>query len=373
MTKLKALIDIGPGDVIKDEMEIYGWSQKDLAEILDISEKQISIILNNKAPITPKIAMLLEITFGKNAKFWLDLNKDYGKAKEESCPYQTTDKKADIFKKMPIRDMQKKGWLPNDKSKLFEAIKEFWGADNLNLSLLNERTAKFKKSEAFGSRFNAYFAQTWIQKVIIEAKKAKSVITYDKNTLKKLSKMIHLYSAVENGIKLFVNELKKAGVIFLIVPHLERTYTDGAAYWIGSNPVIALTGRYSRVDNFWFSLSHEIGHVLIHEKELKDPTPYFVDSIEKDAEPDKKEEEKQANKFAYEALKYDDIFNAFADNKKISRIEVLQCAQKLQIHPGIIIGHLQFNKMLSFSNLNELKESIKDILAELSSDKLNDS
>lgn len=365
MTKLKASIDIGPGDAIKDEMEKFDWSQKDLAEILDISEKQISLILTNKAPITPKIAMLLEITFGRSAKFWLDLNRNFGKVNEESCPYQVTDQKAEIFKKMPVRDMQKKGWLPNDKNKLFDAIKEFWGSSDLNLLLLNERTAKFKKSNAFDSRFNPFFAQTWVQKVIIEAKKIKDIVTYDKNKLKKLSKMIHLYSAVENGMKLFVNELRKTGVIFLIVPHLERTYTDGAAYWVGNNPVIALTGRYSRVDNFWFSLSHEIGHILIHEDKLKDPTPYFVDSIEKDAEPENEEEEKQANEFAFRVLKYQEIFNSFQGNDRISRIEVLQCAQELQIHPGIIVGYLQFHKMLSFSNLNELKESVKDILVEL--------
>lgn len=365
MTKLKALIDIGPGDVIKDKMEIYGWSQKDLAEIFDISEKQISLILNNKAPITPKIAMLLEVTFDKPAKEWLDLNKNFGNVREESCPYDAADQKAEIFKTMPIRDMQKKGWLPKDKNKLFDAIKEFWESSDLKLSLLKERTAKFKKSEAFGSRFNAFFAQTWVQKVIIEAKKAKILANYDKSKLMKLSEKIHLYSIVENGIKLFVSELKKTGVIFLVIPHLEKTYTDGAAYWIDSNPIIALTGRYSRVDNFWFSLSHEIGHILKHEDKLKDPTPYFVDSLEKDAEPEKEEEEKQANDFAYEVLKYDDIHNAFAQNKRISRIEVLQCAQNLQIHPGIIVGYLQRHEMLSYSNLNELKESIKDILTEL--------
>jgi HTH-type transcriptional regulator/antitoxin HigA len=60
--------------------------------------------------------------------------------------------------------------------------------------------------------------------------------------------------------------LKKTGVIFLIIPNLEKTYTDGSACWVNKNPVIALTGRYKRNDNFWFTLAHEIGHDLLHAR-----------------------------------------------------------------------------------------------------------
>ncbi|MGM0601241.1 MAG: helix-turn-helix transcriptional regulator [Candidatus Rifleibacteriota bacterium] len=64
MTKLRPFKSIGPGDVIKDEMEFYGWSQKDLAGILDISEKHVSQLLDNKISISTNLACLQEFAAG---------------------------------------------------------------------------------------------------------------------------------------------------------------------------------------------------------------------------------------------------------------------------------------------------------------------
>jgi len=79
MKNLKPFKTTGPGDVIKDEMEFYGWSQKDLAEILDISEKHLSQILSNTAPINMNMARLLSSTFKQSSQFWLSLGTQYSK------------------------------------------------------------------------------------------------------------------------------------------------------------------------------------------------------------------------------------------------------------------------------------------------------
>lgn len=80
MTILKPFKTISPGDVIKDEMEFYGWSQKDLAEILDISEKHLSQIISNSVPITINMARLLSSTFKQSPEFWINLDAQYQKA-----------------------------------------------------------------------------------------------------------------------------------------------------------------------------------------------------------------------------------------------------------------------------------------------------
>ena len=74
MNNLKPFKPIGPGDVIKDEMEFYGWSQKDLAEILNISEKHLSQILSNSVPISSNMARLLSSTFKQSTEFWINLD-----------------------------------------------------------------------------------------------------------------------------------------------------------------------------------------------------------------------------------------------------------------------------------------------------------
>lgn len=364
MTNLKPFKAIGPGDVIKDEMEFYGWSQKDLAEILDISEKHLSQILTNAAPITINMARLLSSTFQQSPEFWINLDAQYRKSFEPDNQFDETAVRAEIFKRMPVRDMQKKGWLPKNKEELFDAAKNFWNIEDLKFDFLEERVnACFRKSEAFSSKFNAFFAQTWLRKVEIEAEKQKDVPEYSKTRLQKLANEIARYSTLETGIQDFIKELRKTGIIFLIIPNLEKTYTDGAAYWVKNNPVIALTGRYKRNDNFWFTIAHEIGHVLLHANKIK--SPVFIDSLDNTDLLDSHSEEREANDFAAEHLKYEEIRHHFKGLARISGLRVEQCAQDLGIHPGIIVGYLQHEKMLSYRNLNEFKLCIESILPEL--------
>lgn len=77
MTNLKPFKTTGPGDVIKDEMGFYGWSENDLAEIFYVSEKHLSRLLSNAAPITMNMARLLSSTFQQSPQFWLNLDAQY--------------------------------------------------------------------------------------------------------------------------------------------------------------------------------------------------------------------------------------------------------------------------------------------------------
>lgn len=72
----KPFIKLGPGDSIKEEMEFYGWTQKDLAEILDISEKHLSQLINNKIEMTAKMAQLLSVVFKQSPEYWLKLESN---------------------------------------------------------------------------------------------------------------------------------------------------------------------------------------------------------------------------------------------------------------------------------------------------------
>jgi HTH-type transcriptional regulator/antitoxin HigA len=362
MKNLKPFKIIGPGDVIKDEMEFYGWSQKDLAEILDISEKHLSQILSSTVSITSNMARSLSSTFKQSPEFWINLDAQYRRTLEPDNQFDETAIRAEIFRHMPVRDMQKKGWLTKNKGELFHAVKNFWNITEFDFTFLEERVnACFRKSEAFSSKFNAFFAQTWLRKVEIEAEKLKDVPSYSKAKLEKLSNKMARYSILENGIEEFIEELKNTGVIFLLIPHLEKTFTDGASFWLKNNPVIALTGRYKRNDNFWFTLAHEIGHVLLHEKLLKSSP--FIDSIDNPDLLSRNAEEEMANNFAATVLKHKKIYTYFNGLGRISGLRVKQCAQELEVHSGVIVGFLQHEKKLSYRNLNDHKLCIEGALS----------
>jgi len=356
MGKHKPFIILGPGDTIKEELDFYDWDQKDLSEILEVSEKHISQLLNNKVPITFEMAQKLSRVFKQSPQFWLNLDANYRLRIENEPAFEKTSDRAKIYQYMPVRELRKRGWFSENKEKLLEDFKRFWDKDKVEFNFLEKQVeACFRKSEAY-NKFNPYFAYTWVHM----AKKKLSDITINSNfsstKLKSLAGEISIYSQRQDGITDFINDLKTSGILFLYLPHLEKTYIDGATFWHKKNPVIVYTARYDRNDNFWFTIAHEIGHVLLHNGNRgKD----FIDNLEHLEENDF---EKEADKFAREKLKIDTILRFFKNTLRVSRKKVKECSSILEVHPAIVIGCLQHEKKIGFNTLNEYKEPVRELL-----------
>ena len=178
---------------------------------------------------------------------------------------------------------------------------------------------------------------------------------YKKKSLEDLFEYIADFTYQDDGISTFLNELNKCGVIFFVLPHLEKTYLDGSAFVQNSNPVIVYTARYKRIDNFWFTIAHEITHVLKHLNSL---ITFLLDNFHEEPSDNI---EKEANKLASKHLKHPEIldylhpyFNYLTSNK------VIECSNSLNVHPSIIIGALAFNKTISFRNINLFNENVLD-------------
>lgn len=347
MSKYKPYKIVGPGYTIKRNMEASGWTQKDLSEIIGVSEKHISQIINNKEPITLRMAKLLSEIFGTTPQFWINLDINFRLRNEKNDSQSKTATRALIYKYMPIRDMRKKGWIAEDESELEDSVKEFWDKDDFNFDFLEKKSAAcFRKSSAF-KNFNPYYALCWLRKAEIESKNI-SVPKYNSFQLKKLASKIPEFSLKKNGIKKFVNELKLAGVKFLFLQHLEKTYTDGAVFYNGKNPVIIYTARYNRDDNFWFTITHEIGHVLKHLSKGKKEFIDCLDNIDQT-----NSFEKEANNYAENILKTAEIINYFRASQRITETKINKCSEELKISRPIIVGVLHYNKMLPYSSMRE--------------------
>ena len=216
--------------------------------------------------------------------------------------------------------------------------------------------AYFRKSPK-KRNFNPYYALTWTQKARIEAGKKKEAIQYNEEGLYQLADEIPAFTLKKNGIAEFIKALYRNGVIFLRLPHLSHTYTDGAVLWQDENPVIVYTARFDRNDNFWFTITHEIAHILLHD-ELEHNE--FIDSFDLMDVSDQWENE--ADKFARKHLKSNDIVRFFEDSKICSKKKVMRCAKILGIHPAIVFGCLQHEGKISFRSCNEFKEPVRNQL-----------
>ena len=356
--KYKPFLNIGPGEFIKEELEARNWRQEDLAEILGISLKSVNKLIMNKQSITIETARLFSKAFGQSPQYWMNLDTDYRlRLQTESSKEKEVEIKSDIYKHMPIKEMVKKGWMKPSETidDLTNEVRLFWKIPSLDFSFLETKPAlNFRKSEAF-DHYNKYYALTWFR-MAQSCAKVYQLNQYAKDELGKLAKSLYSYTTLENGIEAFLRELNKIGVKFFVLSHLQKTYIDGASFFDDSNPVIVYTARHDRTDNFWFTIAHEIAHIILHLKKTDD---FFIDSL--DDFSTKKED--AANKFAEKIIKTREILEYFSSYKKyISRDRVVKCAQEIKVSPAIVVGVLQHHNILLRRNLNEFKHTVSEII-----------
>lgn len=353
MGKYKPFVLLGPGDAIKEELEFYGWRQEDLAEIMGLSVKHVNQLIKNKTPVTFETAILLSQVFKQSVQFWINLDTNYRLQLEEDAQNDEASARALIFRYMPVLEMYKRGWL-NRKDNLIDQVKEFWNIEKLQFDFMKDKVpAYFRKSQP-NKRFNPFFALTWIHKARLEVNRLEEIADYNEEDLYRLADEIPAFTLMENGIAEFIEALRRTGVFFLYLPHLPRTYTDGAVLWLDENPVVVYTARFDRNDNFWFTITHEIAHILLHDQLEHNE---FIDSFDLMDVSDKSENE--ADKFARNHLKSDDIVRFFEDSIVCSRKKVMKCAAILNIHPAVVVGCLQHEGKISYRSCNEFKEPVR--------------
>ncbi len=354
--KPKPYCNIGPGPFIREELEARNWRQEDLATIIGLSLKSVNQLIKNKQPITVNTAQLLSKALGQSAQFWLNLDTNYRlRLKQDEEQEKRVNIMATIFKYMPIKEMIKKGWLKKfrNSDELKSQVLDFWNMNRLDFSWLSASALpNLRKSSAY-NQFNLFYALTWFQMAKRCAVTFK-VPTYNQKNLKTIADNFSVYTCENLAVKNFLKDLNKAGVKFFILSHLQKTYLDGASFCDNGNPVITYTMRYDRIDNFWFTVAHEIAHILLH---IKNKDDYFVDNLEEI----NTKQEKEANEYALKMIKADQIKEYFKDIKTyISEWRVNDCAKQVGVSPALVAGVLQHEGKLSRRNLNRLKEPISD-------------
>jgi HTH-type transcriptional regulator/antitoxin HigA len=265
--------------------------------------------------------------------------------------------KKDIYSIMPVNDMVKKGWIPAGCSanELLKCVKKIWGTSSIEeiLGIMKSKPLPaFRKADK--DSFSTNYSQTWLKIAENIADTIKAPV-YKPDVFEEICSRANEYTMKKNGIEEFLADINKAGVKFFVLPHLKKTYIDGAAFMHKKNPVIVYTGRYDRVDNFWFTMLREAGHVLKH---LKAGKQTFVDDLS-NLEGSK---EMEADKFSRDELKIDEILRRFDSNFNNRLSWILAVSRDLQVSSAVVVGSLQKNNRLTYRSrvLSEIKEIVTD-------------
>ena len=155
--------------------------------------------------------------------------------------------------------------------------------------------------------------------------------------------------------------MAELGVRLLVVQHLTGTKIDGVCFWLdATSPVVAVSVRYDRIDNFWFTLGHELGHVFNGDKQ-----PDVDCALDEQVE-GKPKVETRADRFAAELL-----IDRGALDKFVAKVQPLYSAKRIEdfarsngIHPGIVVGQLHHRDEIPHRNLRRMLVPIREYLIE---------
>ena len=190
----------------------------------------------------------------------------------------------------------------------------------------------------------------WVAHVLDSAREQPSREKFKTSSLsddfiRKLTKL----SVRDDGPKRALAAVRGIGISVVIESGLPGMSVDGASlHTTSAGPVLALTLRYDRLDNFWFTLLHELGHIALH---LSDPSDdVFIDSLE-DSASDEQEVEAEANAFAKDGLIPRDLWLRSDAYRLGSEGSVLELAKQLGVHPAIVAGRIRHERR-EFRNLH---------------------
>jgi len=330
-----------PVDAILFRMQEKGLKQADLVPYFG-SRSRVSEVLGRKRPLTVQMIRALSIGLGISAETLVGLS---------SPAQQASTAKAEIdWTKCPFKEMARRGWLAelaaNAKSGVEEMVKGFIEDAGLQFGAASFRRTIGGEASSPTTRYALY---AWLARVIQRARAARprlGTFEHEKLSANFLRELAQL-SWSERGPLLAVEFLERHGIAVVIEPHLKGTQLDGAALKdVDGAPIVGLTLRYDRLDNFWYTLVHEVAHIWKHV--VKDEA--FLDDLDASSE-DRREAE--ANRLAREAFIPRVIWRRSEAYLSPSKESIEKLARELRIHPAIIAGRLR-RETSNYSAFSEL-------------------
>ena len=326
-----------PVDAIRFRMEQLGLAQKDLVPYIG-NKSKVSEVLNGKRPLTLTMMRSLNNHLDIPAEVLL---KDPGADFPESI-------QDDIdWSKFPLIEMAKRNWIPMSDSikKDAEALMRGFIKKAGGMEAVPKPCFRQGKRGRYNPKTDLFALTAWCIRVQTIARKNPLKSKYIKGSIRSSTLQdIARLSYFENGPLLAKEHLEKHGIHLIVVPHLPKTYLDGAAILMpDGTPVIGLTLRYDRIDYFWFCLLHELAHVSKH---LSASDRLIIDDLDLRGKTLEAEDiiEKEADEIARNGLLPKRIWDKKPISGKATTGDVCALAEKLKIHPAIIAGRIRFER-----------------------------
>ncbi len=338
-----------PGEVLSDELKAREIRQKEFAAEIGMQPTMLNEIIKGKRPVTADIALLFEQVLDIPADFWLRFQGQYeinqARIKERNIKKLQLLQYWKIIKQyVPVRAFSKAGVFGSDQEENIDVVKNIYRIQDIHdLSNIVEEESfitlsYYRKSSALQTDRNNLLG--WIN-LVNRMAESERVEAFNQNGFEALKNALNsVIQANRDTSDKVRRTLAAYGVKLVYQEKFEKTPIDGYTFWSGKNPAIAMTLRHKRIDNFAFTLFHELGHVFLHL--IHDQNARFIDY-----EPAKDyatNQEEEANDFAKEALIPTEQWKKFLHHQQHDDDTIVTFAAQINIHPAIVLGRLQYER-----------------------------
>lgn len=348
-SSLHSDLAVPPGEYLAEVIEELGMTQADLAARMGRPAQAVNEIVLGRKAITPDTAIQLEKVTSVPAHIWTGLEDEYRLVLARAAEQAQMEQDATLVDNDVYRSMVRLGWLESTKKPAdrARALCEFFGA----ATLANVRDSKlpgYAFRVASRGESTSFALAAWLRRAEVSARGVE-VSPFDAVGLKAalqglvavtVRPQLH-WSAAASEI------LADTGVALVVQPHLPKSYANGATFWASPDKaVVVVSPRGSWADTFWFTLFHELGHVLLHRKR----EPHISTGDVEDPK------EVEANEFAADTLIPRREYEDFVLTGNFDAADVIAFSEKLGIAPGLVVGRLQHERHLPQGRLNHLRQ-----------------
>jgi len=343
---------IPPGEYLEEVLEELGMTKEELSRRMDRPASKLSAIFKGHKTITSDTALRLEKVLGVPAHIWTGLEAEYRLTlarEEDRLTEERLKDEVDLGSCYPYRDLVKAGEIKNysRRTDRIRALQEFFGVMSLtSVPHLKRYQVAFRIGKSTKGERKPEAVAAWLRMGERRAQRMQCASFNGKRlrmTLGDLRTMT--LKPPENFQEPLRQKLADCGVALIICPHFSKTMTHGATFWLGrEKAVLMITIRGRWADIFWFSLFHEIGHILLHSRQGV--------ILEEDGDDG---QERGADVFASNTLLPPKEYKSFVQRKIFYPNYIRDFARKLEIDPGIVVGRLQHDGHLRQNWGNKLR------------------
>ena len=355
---------IHPGEMLKDELDARGVTQKDFARLTGIPQTQLNEIIKGKRGIYADTALVIGKALKMDAVLWTNMQMNYeldlARINEKNkARLEAIDIWHMIKEYIPVKYFKKEEILTGNPVQDIPVIKDVYCINNVEqlASLYSQANyARFRKSDKLS--IDKVNLVGWVKLVAYKAADIKVAKFDSRNETELIKTLNDVFKKNKKVIEKTVAILAGYGIKLVIQTHPEKCAVDGISFWSKGNPAIGMTVRHKRIDNFAFTLMHELGHVFKHL--VNSNTAEFIDLDKEHSDTAYKnsKEEQEANEFASASMIDLNTWHLFMqENPVFDETAIRYFATKNKVHPAIVQGRFLFE-----TDCFNVRSSVKRII-----------